>query len=132
MLSHGDFMDVASKLSNASQRNKKCGTLVSALMLHMLDIANVKSSSDLSSDLESNLNDNFHSLVQNYNTSFRSVTDVSAQQNSTSVTLPPNAMLHNLASSKRLIPHVEKLKNLVSRKVKKSPNCNACKIRYEI
>ena len=97
---------------------KTYGAAVSGLMLHMLDIANGKSSSVLISDLETNINENFNNLIQNYNTSFRSGTDVSDEQKSISVTLPPKAMHHHLATTKRLIPNVGKFKQQSARKRK--------------
>ena len=81
-------------------------------------------------------------MIQNYNTFFRSITDVSDQQKSISVTLPTNAMNHTYASTKRFIPSVEKFKQHRFKKSKmnhpiempvkspmkmKSSSCSFCK-----
>ena len=119
VLSHTDMMEVAAKLSAGSQRNKKFGTAVSALMLQMLDICDGKIPSTISTNLDNNLDHHFERIVHNYKTSFKSVTDVSVQLVE-EVELPPKAMHHERSTTKRLIPNVEKMKkcNYQSKKQK--------------
>ena len=107
VLSHTDMMEVAAKLSAGSQRNKKFGTAVSALMLQMLDICDGKIPSTISINMDNNLDHHFERIVHNYKTSFKSVTDVSVQLVE-EVELPPKAMHHERSTTKRLIPNVEK------------------------
>ena len=110
VLGNSDFMDVASKLSNACQRNKKYGTAVGALMLQMLKICEGKNGIDFKSLSDTSINENFQSIIRNYKTLFISVTDISVSHNISIVT-PSKIKHYQNESSKQLIPSVEKFKN---------------------
>ena len=109
VLSHHEFMDVASKLSNSCRRNKKYGTAVSAMMIEMLDLCEGRQISRLNVSSEGNTDIEFSNMIQNYKSSFKSITDVSSKEKS-GTSMPHKAVSYHLASSKRLIPSVEKRK----------------------
>ena len=109
VLKHNDFMDIASKLSNACQRNKKYGLAVGAIMLEMLEVCEGKKTSDLNIVSASNSDEQFSNIIRNYQSSFKSVTDV-RNRNNHQISLPQKALDYQHASSKRLIPLVEQVK----------------------
>jgi len=109
VLSHHEFMDVASQLSNSCRRNKKYGTAVSAMMIEMLDLCEGRQISRLNVSSEGNTDIEFSNMIQNYKSSFKSITDVSSKEKS-GTSMPHKAVSYHLASSKRLIPSVEKRK----------------------
>ena len=108
ILSHTDFMDVASKMSNACQQNKKYGTTVCAMMIEMLYLCKGKQISSLNVSSEGNMDKEFSSMIQNYKSSFKSITDVSVKEKNRY--MPHKAVAYHHTSSKRLFPSVERIK----------------------
>ena len=108
-LKHQDFMAVACKLSHACELNKKFGVSVSALMLQMLDIAQGKSVTQISNDVDDNLNSLFPRLIQNFNHSFKQVIKTTDNDYQSVIPQKP-AMNYHLATKDRLKPNVEKRK----------------------
>ena len=122
-------MDVAAKLSNASPRKKRFGTVVCGMMLQLLDIANGQEASILDGDLDQNLQNAFPHLIDKYKSSFKpvkvnqfqSVTDTPSvnrcatepTQSSTeksvyrSITVPSKPIGHQYATCQRIKPMVE-------------------------
>jgi len=91
-------------------------------MLQILDICDGKIPHSISTNMDKNLDHHFERIVRNYKTSFKSVTDVSVQLVE-QVDLPPKAMHHDRATTKRLIPNVEQRKKCSgpSKKQKTAP-----------
>ena len=69
-LSHDQLMDVASRLSGASQRNKKLGTLISGFMLHMLELADQSVFTEVDNKYEITMEEKFPQLIHLYKSSF--------------------------------------------------------------
>ena len=71
-LKHNDFMEFASKISDCCKRNYKYGTIVSGIMLKMLDIAKGHEASNIGS-FEESLEKSFPQLIQKYTLAFKPV-----------------------------------------------------------
>ena len=71
ILSHNDFMSVASKLSEHSRRNKTFGKAVSGMLLQMLDIGDGNGLKRLSDNMDQNESEIFQPLLQKFNCSFK-------------------------------------------------------------
>ena len=71
-LKHNDFMEVASKLSDACKRSHKFGTIVSGIMLKMLDIAKGHKVTNIG-NFEESLEKSFPKLIQKYTLAFKPV-----------------------------------------------------------
>ena len=106
VLSHNEFMDVASKLSNACRRNKKYGISVSAFMLQMLELSKGNNPVCIDDDLGTNLQSCFPKIIDNYKNSFNSLMK-GGNVLVSSVTAPQKSLAYENTSSKRLIPAVE-------------------------
>ena len=71
-LKHNDFMEVASKLSYVCKRSHKYGTIVSGIMLKMLDIAKGHEAANIGS-FEESLDKSLPQLIQKYTLAFKPV-----------------------------------------------------------
>ena len=69
-ISHNQIMDVASRLSGASQRNKKLGTLISGFMLHMSELADQSVFTEVDDKYEITMVEKFPQLIHLYKSSF--------------------------------------------------------------
>ena len=117
LLNHSEFMDVASRLSNAMQQNKKFGIPVCSMMIQMLDLCEGKPISNINVSSEGEVDEQFSSILRNYKMSFKSFTDISMKDKS-DTTMPAKVLGYHHASSKRLIPSVERMK----KDIKKNSN----------
>ena len=134
VLNYAEFMDVATKLSQASERKKATfGTLCCGMMLQLLDIANGQDASILDDELDHNLINAFPHLIDKYKSSFKpvkqnqfkSITNTDAlsinrldaasaslpNEHSVhrSVTVPSKPLGHQYATCNRIKPMVERV-----------------------
>ena len=68
-LNHKDFMDVASKVSNACKRSHRYANIVFGLMLNMLDISKVHEATNIG-NFEESLEKSFPQLICKYTAAF--------------------------------------------------------------
>ena len=70
-LSYKELIEITNKLCNASERDKKFGTLVSGMMLQLLEIANGNVAEDLGDTIDENLEKVFPRILEKYRTQFK-------------------------------------------------------------
>ena len=80
------------------------------MMIQMLDLCDGKTVSHLNESSQQNMDDQFDSILRNYKSSFKSFTDVSKKDKS-ETTMPKKVSGYHHASSRRLKPKVEQVKN---------------------
>ena len=82
------------------------------MMIEMLDLCKGKQIPSLNVSSEGNMDKEFSSMIRNYKSSFKLITDVSVKEKS-DTTMPHKGVAYHHASSKQLIPYVERIKKYI-------------------